>query len=84
MAKILVVDDEEGIRDTVKEILEDEGYEVTLAENGDAARKARQMRRADLILLDIWMPDIDGITLLKEWSEDGEIETPVIMISGHG
>ncbi|VAW88649.1 Nitrogen regulation protein NtrX [hydrothermal vent metagenome] len=83
-AHILVVDDEEGIRDTVKEILEDEGYEVTLAENGDTARRARQMRRADLILLDIWMPDVDGITLLKEWSEEGEIETPVIMISGHG
>jgi len=82
-AHILVVDDEEGIRDTVKEILEDEGYEVTLAENGDAARKARQMRRADLILLDIWMPDVDGITLLKEWFENGKIETPVIMISGH-
>ncbi len=83
-AHILVVDDEEGIRDTVKEILEDEGYEVTLAANGDAARKARKMRRADLILLDIWMPDVDGITLLKEWFEDGKFETPVIMISGHG
>ncbi len=83
-AHILVVDDEEGIRETVKEILEDEGYEVTLAENGEAARKARQMRRADLILLDIWMPDVDGITLLKEWFDEGEVDTPVIMISGHG
>lgn len=84
-AHILIVDDEKDIRELVKEILEDEGYEVSVAENGEAARRARQQRRPDLILLDIWMPDVDGITLLKEWS-DGEHgpDTPVIMISGHG
>ncbi len=83
-AYVLVVDDEKDIRELVKEILEDEGYDVSVAENGEAARKARQTRRPDLILLDIWMPDVDGITLLKEWSEEGRLETPVIMISGHG
>ena len=66
---ILVVDDEPDIRDSVKDILEDEGYGVGLAENGEAARAALRERRPDLILLDIWMPDIDGISLLKEWSE---------------
>ncbi len=83
-AHILVVDDEKDIRDLVKEILEDEGYEVSVAESGEAARRARQGRRPDLILLDIWMPDVDGISLLKEWSEDGKPDSPVIMISGHG
>ena len=83
-AHILVVDDEKDIRDLVREILEDEGYEVTVAEAGDAARKARQARRPDLVLLDIWMPDVDGITLLKEWSSEGRLDAPVIMISGHG
>lgn len=83
-AHILVVDDEKGIRDLVKEILEDEGYEVTIADGGEAARKARQARRPDLVLLDIWMPDVDGITLLKEWSADGRLDAPVIVISGHG
>jgi DNA-binding NtrC family response regulator len=82
-AHILVVDDERDIRNLVKEILEDEGYEVTTAEGGEAARKARQMRRPDLVLLDIWMPDIDGISLLKEWSSGGRLDAPVIMISGH-
>lgn len=82
-AHILVVDDEKDIRVLVKEILEDEGYEVSVAESGDAARKARQMRRPDVVLLDIWMPDVDGITLLKEWGEGG-MDSPVIMISGHG
>jgi DNA-binding NtrC family response regulator len=81
---ILVVDDEPDIRDLVKEILEDEGYEVTTAENGAAAREARRARRPDLILLDIWMPDIDGVSLLKEWSEGDQLPGPVIMMSGHG
>ena len=81
---VLVVDDEKDIRELVKEILEDEGYEVTVADCGEAARQARKARRPDLILLDIWMPDIDGITLLKEWSEAGKLDAPVIMISGHG
>ena len=81
---ILVVDDEKDIRELVKEILEDEGYEVAVADCGESARQARKTRRPDLILLDIWMPDIDGITLLKEWSEAGALDAPVIMISGHG
>lgn len=81
---ILVVDDEPDIRNLVREILQDEGYEVSTAENGDAARKARLARRPDLVLLDIWMPDIDGISLLKEWSEHAGLPFPVIMISGHG
>ncbi|MCB1760990.1 MAG: sigma-54-dependent Fis family transcriptional regulator [Gammaproteobacteria bacterium] len=81
---ILVVDDEPDIRVLVKEILEDEDYEVVAAENGAAARNALRDRRPDLILLDIWMPDVDGISLLKEWSEGGRIPCPVIMMSGHG
>ncbi|SDX99599.1 DNA-binding transcriptional response regulator, NtrC family, contains REC, AAA-type ATPase, and a Fis-type DNA-binding domains [Allochromatium warmingii] len=81
---ILVVDDEPDIRGLVKEILEDEGYAVAVAENGEAARHALRDRRPDLILLDIWMPDLDGISLLKEWSDDAGLPCPVIMMSGHG
>jgi two-component system nitrogen regulation response regulator NtrX len=81
---ILVVDDEPDIRNLLQEILEDEGFEVSVAENASYAREARRQRRPDLILLDIWMPDTDGITLLKEWSNDGHIDVPVIMMSGHG
>jgi DNA-binding NtrC family response regulator len=81
---ILVVDDERDIRELVKEILEDEGYAVSAAENGEAARNARRVRRPDLILLDIWMPDVDGITLLKEWSDERGPMCPVIIMSGHG
>jgi DNA-binding NtrC family response regulator len=81
---ILVVDDEPDIRTLVRDILEDEGYTVTTAENGEAARKARRVRRPDLILLDIWMEDVDGITLLREWSESGDLPCPVVMMSGHG
>ena len=81
---VLVVDDEPDIRDLVKEILVDEGYEVAIAENADAARQARRSRRPDLILLDIWMPDTDGISLLKEWAEGDSDDAPVIMMSGHG
>ncbi|MFP5344830.1 MAG: sigma-54-dependent transcriptional regulator, partial [Gammaproteobacteria bacterium] len=83
-AYILVVDDEPDIRHLVQEILEDEGYEVQAAENGAAAREKRRTRRPDLILLDIWMPDVDGVTLLKEWSVEDALAVPVIMISGHG
>ena len=83
VAKILVVDDEQDIRDLVKEILEDEGYVVDVAEDGETARKARRTRRPDVILLDIWMPDVDGISLLREWSNEGGLDVPVIMISGH-
>ena len=68
---ILVVDDEPEIRNLVHDILEDEGYTVSTAENGETARNARRVRRPDLILLDIWMEDIDGISLLREWSESG-------------
>jgi DNA-binding NtrC family response regulator len=81
---ILVVDDEPDIRETVQDILEDEGYSVTNAENGGAARHALRERRPDLMLLDIWMPDLDGISLLKEWAEDEGLPCPVIMMSGHG
>jgi two-component system nitrogen regulation response regulator NtrX len=81
---ILVVDDEPDIRSLVREILEDEGYEVSVADGGEQARLARRTRRPDLILLDIWMPDIDGIALLKEWSEREGLDSPVIMMSGHG
>jgi two-component system, NtrC family, nitrogen regulation response regulator NtrX len=80
---ILVVDDEPDIRTLVQEILEDEGYTVTTADCGEAARKARRTRRPDLILLDIWMEDVDGITLLREWSEGGDLPCPVVMMSGH-
>lgn len=81
---ILVVDDEPDIRHLVQEILVDEGYEVSVAADGDSARKARRARRPDLVLLDIWMPDVDGITLLKEWQDDPAGNAPVIMMSGHG
>ncbi|WP_295392066.1 sigma-54 dependent transcriptional regulator [uncultured Thiodictyon sp.] len=81
---ILVVDDEPDIRGLVQEILEDEGYQVSGAESGAAARLALRERRPDLILLDIWMPDLDGISLLKEWAQDQGLPCPVIMMSGHG
>lgn len=81
---ILVVDDERDIRNLVKEILEDEGYEVASADSGEAARQSLRQQRPDLVLLDIWMPDVDGITLLKEWSDAEELPCPVIMMSGHG
>ncbi len=81
---ILVVDDETDIRTLVQEILEDEGYVVATAENGETARRALRERRPDLILLDIWMPDLDGISLLKEWAEDEGLPCPIIMMSGHG
>jgi DNA-binding NtrC family response regulator len=83
MANILVVDDELGIRDLLSEILNDEGHAVELAENAAQARAARQKERPDLVLLDIWMPDTDGVTLLKEWSAAGLLTMPVIMMSGH-
>ena len=83
MANILVVDDELGIRDLLSEILNDEGHQVDLAENAAQARAARALARPDLVLLDIWMPDTDGVTLLKEWSSGGLLTMPVIMMSGH-
>ncbi len=83
MATILVVDDELGIRDLLSEILFDEGHQVELAENAAQAREARQRMRPDLVLLDIWMPDTDGVSLLKEWASAGLLTMPVIMMSGH-
>lgn len=84
MSEILVVDDEPGIRDLLREILEEEGYEVRLAENGEQARAARLDKTPDLVLLDIWMPDVDGLSLLKEWVAGGLLSMPVVMMSGHG
>ena len=83
MANILVVDDELGIRDLLSEILNDEGHSVDLAENATQARLARASASYDLVLLDIWMPDTDGISLLKEWAASGLLTLPVIMMSGH-
>ena len=83
MANILVVDDEMGIRELLSEILSDEGHVVQTAENAQQARKARAAGTPDLVLLDIWMPDTDGVTLLKEWQRDGYLTMPVIMMSGH-
>jgi DNA-binding NtrC family response regulator len=84
MATILVVDDELGIRALLSEILADEGHTVELAENAAQARQVRESLRPDLVLLDIWMPDVDGITLLKEWGASNQLSMPVIMMSGHG
>jgi DNA-binding NtrC family response regulator len=83
MANILVVDDEMGIRELLSEILGDEGHVVITAENAQQARESRAANVPDLVLLDIWMPDTDGVTLLKEWQRDGLLTMPVIMMSGH-
>jgi DNA-binding NtrC family response regulator len=83
MANILVVDDEIGIRELLSEILSDEGHVVTTAESAASARTLRRETAPDLILLDIWMPDTDGVTLLKEWVASGQLSAPVIMMSGH-
>lgn len=84
MATILVVDDELGIRALLSEILSDEGHTVEVAENAAKARQLREQCQPDLVLLDIWMPDVDGVTLLKEWGANGQLTMPVIMMSGHG
>ncbi|WP_309625027.1 response regulator [Methylibium sp.] len=84
MANILVVDDELGIRALLSDILSDEGHSVELAENAAEARLVRERARPDLVLLDIWMPDVDGVTLLKEWGASSQLTMPVIMMSGHG
>ncbi len=83
MANILVVDDEMGIRELLSEILSDEGHAIQTAENAAEARAMRAANAPDLVLLDIWMPDTDGVTLLKEWQRDGLLTMPVIMMSGH-
>ena len=84
MSQILVVDDEIGIRELLSEILSDEGHQVRLAQNAAEARQVRSRTRPDLVLLDIWMPDTDGITLLREWASTGQLTMPVVMMSGHG
>src|SRR5215212_779878 len=84
MAQILVVDDEVGIRELLSEILADEGHQVLVAESAGEARRMRERGRPDLVLLDIWMPDTDGISLLKEWAASGQLSMPVVMMSGHG
>ena len=81
---VLVVDDEDDIRALIQDILSDEGYGVTVAANATEARAARASKKFDLILLDIWMPDTDGITLLREWSDAGDLNCPVVIMSGHG
>jgi len=81
---VLVVDDEADIRALIQDILTDEGYGVTVAADAEEARKARVDQKFDLILLDIWMPDTDGITLLREWSDSGDLKCPVVIMSGHG
>ena len=83
-AQVLVVDDEADIRALIQEILSEEGYGVTVAADADEARSARRDDNFDLILLDIWMPDTDGITLLREWSDEGDLKCPVVIMSGHG
>ncbi len=83
-ARILVVDDEPDIRFLLKDILEDEGYQVDVAEHARAANEIRRAVQPDLVLLDIWMPDVDGVTLLKEWKSAGKDDCPVVMMSGHG
>ena len=82
--QILVVDDEIGIRELLAEILFDEGYQVHLAESAEQARAYRNAHEPDLVLLDIWMPDTDGVDLLKEWAEQDLLTMPVVMMSGHG
>jgi two-component system nitrogen regulation response regulator NtrX len=82
--EILVVDDEVGIRELLSEILQDEGYRVAVAENAHEARAYRSRMQPALVLLDIWMPDTDGVTLLREWGSSGQLTMPVVMMSGHG
>ncbi|HVP88519.1 MAG TPA: sigma-54 dependent transcriptional regulator [Casimicrobiaceae bacterium] len=82
--EILIVDDEVGIRELLSEILQDEGYRVSLAENAGEARSYRARSQPALVLLDIWMPDTDGVTLLREWAAGGQLTMPVVMMSGHG
>src|ERR1700739_3457191 len=83
-SRILVVDDEADIRGLLKEILSEEGYDVEIAADASQARSSRATQVPDLVLLDIWMPDTDGITLLREWSVTDGYDCPVVMMSGHG
>lgn len=84
IAQVLVVDDEADIRGLIQEILTDENYAVTVAANAAEARSAKDSVDPDLVLLDIWMPDTDGISLLREWSDEGKLKCPVVVMSGHG
>src|SRR4030095_10073970 len=84
LREILIVDDEVGIRELLSEIFEDEGYRVATAENASEARAYRLRQQPALVLLDIWMPDTDGVTLLREWAGSGLLTLPVVMMSGHG
>ncbi len=84
MSKILVVDDEIGIRELLSEILREEGHQVAVSEDAAQAREMFMKDRPELVLLDIWMPDIDGVSLLKEWASSGLMTMPVVMMSGHG
>jgi two-component system, NtrC family, nitrogen regulation response regulator NtrX len=83
-ARILVVDDENDIRELVRDILSEEGYVVETAGNAAEARAACARQAPDLVLLDIWMPDTDGISLLREWQQSQALTAPVVMMSGHG
>lgn len=83
MADILIVDDEIGVRELLSEVLQDEGHSVSLAENAAQARDLHVSKQHDLVLLDIWMPDMDGVSLLKEWAAQQRLTAPVIMMSGH-
>ncbi len=83
-ARILIVDDEPDIRELIGDILADEGHDILAAANAAEARELRGQHQPDLVLLDVWMPDTDGISLLREWTEAGALECPVVMISGHG
>ena len=82
--QVLVVDDEDDIRALIDEILSEEGYSMTVAANATEARRAFDEEKFDLVLLDIWMPDTDGISLLREWSDSGNLTCPVVIMSGHG
>src|SRR4051795_5320271 len=82
--EILIVDDEVGIRELLSEILQDEGYHVAVAENAGEARAYRNRKQPAMVLLDIWMPDTDGVTLLREWAASALLTMPVVMMSGHG
>jgi DNA-binding NtrC family response regulator len=82
--RILVVDDEADIRGLLSEILAEEGYEIEVAADAASARRAAARQEPDLVFLDIWMPDMDGITLLREWNEKNTLHCPVVMLSGHG
>ena len=83
-ARILVVDDEADIRELVREILTEEGYEVEVASSAAEAKAACAAQAPDLVLLDIWMPDSDGISLLREWQNNHSLTAPIVMMSGHG